>query len=236
MKKNRVLPMNVNPGFLPRTFVKCLADSYKAIPHLMSIQEESSAIPNRARTKNGEMFLASDAEWALLLDSDMTWEPVCIIQLLQTAKEKRAKVVSGLTFMEQKGRVVPHAYAYIPDNQGGTALAPYAVLPSMTEPFIVDAVGGACLLVHRDVYASVKELTKKTTAHYWQEDVYSAKNREMKGEDLVFSERITAAGYDIWYEPRAPFPHLRKPDLLGVGDYVAFLDRAGIEHPYTALA
>jgi hypothetical protein len=236
MKKGRVLPMNVNPGFLPRSFVKCLARSYKAIPHLMEIQEESSAIPNLARTKNGKAFLASEAEWALLLDSDMTWEPVSIIQLLKTAKEIKAKVVSGLTFMEQKNRVVPHAYAYIPDGQDGTVLAPYAVVPTLTEPFKVDAVGGACLLVHRDVYLDVKKLTEKTTAHYWQQDVYSPKNKEMKGEDLVFSERITAAGHNIYYEPRAPFPHLRKPDLLGVQDYVGFLDGAGIEHPFQAFS
>jgi GT2 family glycosyltransferase len=228
--------MNVNPGYLPRSFVSCLARSYKAMPKLMAIQEESSAIPNLARTKNGKAFLESEAEWALLVDSDMMWEPVSIIQLLQTAQRLKAKVVSGITFMEQKGRIVPHAYAYIPDNQGGTALAPYAVVPSLTEAFKVEAVGGACLLVHRDVYQDVKDMTQKVTAHYWQEDVYSPKNHEMKGEDLVFSERIRAAGYDIWYEPRAPFMHLQKPDMITIQDYIAFLDGYGIDHPYQAFS
>jgi GT2 family glycosyltransferase len=201
----------------------------------MEIQEESSAIPNLARTKNGEMFLASDAEWALLIDSDMTWEPVSIIQLLKTAKEKKAKVVSGITFMEQKERIVPHAYSNIPDGQDGMVLAPYAVVPSISEPFKVDAAGGACLLVHREVYERVKAMTEQVTRYYWQEVTYSPKNHDMKGEDIVFSERVKAAGYDIWYEPRAPFPHIAKPELVTVQKYVNWLDSQGIPNPYERL-
>lgn len=202
---------------------------------MMEIQEESSAIPNLARTKNGEAFLASKAEWALLIDSDMTWEPVSIIQLLKTAREKNAKVVSGITFMEQKDRIVPHAYADIPDGRGGVVIAPYAVLPSINEPFTVEAVGGACLLVHREVYEKVREMTKGVTRYYWQEIMYSPKNHEMKGEDIVFSERIRAAGYEIWYDPTAPFPHLRKPELVTVQLYVDWLDSKGIPNPYGGL-
>jgi GT2 family glycosyltransferase len=159
----------------------------------------------------------------------MAWEPDAIIRLLKTAKEKNAKVVSGLTFMHQKGRVVPHAYAYVPHN-GTTVLAPYAVLPTNKDAFTVEAVGGACLLVHRDVYESVRKMMKGTTAYYWQEEVYSPKSDDMKGEDLVFSERMRAAGFDIWYEPRAIFMHQKKNAMVGIDDYINFLDKAGIPH------
>jgi hypothetical protein len=223
------MPLNVNPGFLPRMFVESLAASYKALPHLQVIQARSSALINMARTDNIKAFLESDAEWALSIDSDMAWEPDAIIRLLKTAKEKQAKVVSGMTFMHQKGRVIPHAYAYVPHN-GTTVLAPYAVLPSTTEPFRVEAVGGACLLVHRDVYEDVRRAVKGTTAYYWQEEVYSPKNDQMKGEDLVFSERMRAVGYDIWYEPRAIFMHEKKRALIGLDDYLTFLNKTGIPH------
>jgi hypothetical protein len=165
------------------------------------------------------------------LDSDMTWEPLSIIQLMKTAKAKQAKVVSGITFMEQRGRVIPHAYEMIPDNAGGKKLAPYARLPSYQEPFKVTAVGGACLLVHRDVYRDVMEMTAGTTKHYWQQDVYIETADDMQGEDLTFSKRIGAAGYDIWYDPRAPFPHLRKSSLLSVQEHFEFLASQGIEIP-----
>lgn len=222
--------MNVNPGFLPRHFVKCLARSYRALPHLMEIQEESSSIPNLARTKNGLAFLASEAEWALLIDSDMTWKPMSIIQLMKTAKEKKARIVSGITFMEQHRRIVPHAYEMIPDGAGGKVVAPYAVLPSYVEPFPVFAVGGACLLVHRDVYQDVYDLYKDKTGFYWQEDIYipTAKANKMQGEDITFSKKVNEAGYQIWYDPQAPFPHLKKPDLITIADHVQTLQQAGI--------
>jgi hypothetical protein len=229
LRKGSVMPLNVNPGYLPRNFVLSLAASYKAMPHLMLLQAESSALLNLARTNNVRNFLASEAEYAITIDSDMAWEPDAILRLVKTAKEKNAKVVSGLTFMHQKGRVVPHAYAYVPHN-GSTVLAPYAVLPTNSEAFTVEAVGGACLLVHRDVYETVRKMVKGTTAYYWQEEVYSPKSDDMKGEDLVFSERIKAAGFDIWYEPRAIFMHQKKAAMIGIEDYINFLDKAGIPH------
>lgn len=231
MKKGSVMPLNVNPGFLPRLFVLSLARSYRALPHMLELQAESSALINYARTLNVKRFLESEAEYALTIDSDMAWEPDAIIRLLKTAKEKQAKVVSGLTFMNQKGRIVPHAYAYVPHG-GGTVLAPYAVLPSMHEPFVVEAAGGACLLVHREVYETVQKMMKGTTAYWWYEEIYSPKSDAMKGEDLVFSERIRAAGYQIFYEPRAIFLHQKKADLMGFKEYVSFLDRLGIPHPF----
>lgn len=232
LKKGSILPVNVNPGYLPRTFVESLALSYKALPHLLPIIANTSAIPNRARTQNGEAFLASDAEWVLLLDSDMMWEPDAIIRLTKTARQTKAKAISGLTFMEQKNRVIPHAYATIPNNQGGKILAPYAVLPTLTEPFQVDAVGGACFLVHRDVYQAVYEMTKGTTRYYWQEDVYNPKSNDQQGEDITFSKRIYAAGFNILYEPRAVFLHTSKETLLGPKEYLDFLERLNIEHAH----
>lgn len=233
MRKGSILPMNVNPGYLPKMFVESLSLSYKALPHLLPVQMGTSALINNARTNNGLAFLESEAEWALLIDSDMVWFPEAIIRLLKTAKEQKAKVVSGLTFMQQKARIVPHAYAMIPNQKGGDGkpiLAPYALLPSFEEPFKVEATGGACLLVHRDVYADVKKMTEKTTAYYWQEETYSPRNKKQKGEDLVFCERIKAVGYDIWYEPRSLWLHTKKPETIGVKEYIAFLESLKIEH------
>lgn len=236
MKKNTVLPMNVNPGFVPRSFMKCLSRSHKALSNLLEIQEESSAIPNLARTKNGRAFLESDAEWALLLDSDMTWQPVSIIQLLKTAKQQKAKVVSGITFMEQtQGRITPHAYEMVTYKEGEKKLMPYARLPSYTQPFTVTAVGGACLLVHRDVYEDVKRMQEGKTKFYWQQDIYLESADDMQGEDITFSKRIGEAGYEIWYDPRAPFPHLQKPNLITVQSHLEFLRSQGIDVPLDLL-
>ncbi len=232
MKKNSIMPACVYYGGVPMTFVSALIESYRALHNLLPLQAESSAMINRARTKNGKAFLKSDAEWILLLDTDMWWTPDAIIRLMKTAKEKKAKVVAGVAFMEQKDRIIPNAYAFIPDGSGGKTLAPYAVLPTFGAPFTVDATGGSCLLVHREVYQSVMEMqmAKADTAYYWQEDEYMPIKKEMQGEDITFSKRITEAGYDIWYEPRALFSHLSKDKLLDVREYLAFLERSKIRH------
>ncbi len=230
MKKNTIMPATVYYGGVPMTFLQSLISSYKALTNLLPLQAETSGMINLARTRNGKAFLMSQAEWILLLDTDMWWEPGAIIQLMRTAKERKAKIIAGLAFMEQKERIIPNAYAFIPSGEGQKELAPYAVLPSMTEAFTVDATGGSCLLVHRDVYRDVMELTAGTTAYFWQEDIYMPVKNEMQGEDITFCKRATVAGYDIWYEPRAHFSHLSKETLLDVKEYVAFLDRSKIRH------
>jgi GT2 family glycosyltransferase len=232
MKKGSILPATVYYGGVPMTFVQALIASYRALHNLLPLQAESSAMINLARTKNGKAFLKSNAEWILLLDTDMWWEPNAIIRMVKTAKERKVKVVAGLAFMEQKNRIIPNAYKFIPDGEGGKVLAPFAVLPSLIEPFEVDATGGSCLLVHRDVYQDVMEasVARENTAYWWQEDVYMPIKKEMQGEDITFCKRITEAGYTILYEPRSLFSHLSKDTLLDVREYVEFLERSNIEY------
>lgn len=220
MKKGTVLPLNVNPGSVPRYFAECISESNRELSWLLPLHMDSSAHLNAARTRNGNYFLQSGAEYALLLDSDMIWRPSDIVRLRRTARELGAKIVSGLYFGQQYGRLIPIAYAQPPDKQ---TLLPYAVVPSMSEPFKVDGAGGGCLLVHRDVYKAVAETTKGTTAYLWQEDIYNPATDTQMGEDLVFCLRAKEAGFDTWVEPRAIFGHLKKPDILGAKDYLDFL-------------
>ena len=235
MKKGTILPACVYYKGVPMTFVDSLINSYKALTNLLPLQHATSAMINQARTDNGLAFLKSRAEWLLLLDTDMWWEPNAIIRMMQTAREKDVKVVAGLAFMEQKDRIVPNAYKYIPVD-GGKIIAPFAVLPSLKEAFPVDATGGSCLLVHRDVYQAVMEqsIENDNTGYYWQEDIFMPVAKKMQGEDITFCKRITQAGFEIWYEPRALFSHLSKDTLLDIREYVMFLERSNIEYGHLA--
>ena len=223
MKKESILPATIYYKGVPMLFVQALITSYKAMNNLMLLQAETSAILNQARTKNGIAFLESEAEWIFLVDTDMWWEPSAIIRLVKTAREFKVKAVAGLAFMEQKGRVIPNAYAFIPDGSDGKVLAPYAKLPTLHSPFTVDATGGSCFLIHRDVDVAVKGMMEGKTKFYWQEDVYLPDADDMQGEDITFSKRIIEAGFDILYEPRALFSHLSKETLLDVKEYLAFI-------------
>ena len=227
MMRDSVVPMVVYHRAVPMYFVQSLIDCYREIRRFMPLIANSSALPNRARTMNGKEFLYSEAEWCLLVDDDMMWTPDSVKRLLKTAKETEAKAVSGLTFIEKeiKGehRVFPHAYQIVPIGDDRYAQMPMAAIP-MDRAFQVHAVGGACFLVHRDVYRAVYGMAKGLTGYPWQEDVYQPKLGEQMGEDLVFCQRIRKAGFDIWYEPRAPFLHMRKPSFVGLEDYVNSLE------------
>lgn len=230
MRKGSITPLNINPGLLPMEFVESLTNSMKSMPHLNVPIIRSSSLLNMARTKNVQDFLDSDAEWAFQIDSDMVWLPRDLIRLTKTAKKTGGKVVSGLAFMEQKGRIVPHAYSFVPTEPGRKILAPYAVLPSYKTPFTVEAAGGACLLVHREVYEAVYNIYKdRDTAYYWHEEEYMPVAGKMQGEDITFSKRVREAGYDIYYDPQAFFGHLAKGALVGVKEHLDFLDSQGID-------
>jgi GT2 family glycosyltransferase len=221
MKKNSVLPMFICPGEMPMYFAKSLEMQYRANNNVLPFQGTVDARLNNARTHNGEMFLASEAEWALLVDTDMVWDPQALPRLLRTAKELKVKAVSGLAFMKRtvqgQTRIIPPAY--VNTEQG---LMPFAVLPSLEKPFQVSAVGGACFLVHRDVYQALSDNCPTHTNYPWQDEEI-ALDGGMRGEDLTFCNRITNNGFEIWYEPRAVFGHV-KTHIVGVPEYLEFVE------------
>jgi len=224
MKKNSILPAFVYPPTgIPYPFAKCLEQSRAADNRILPMMGKTSARMNHARTENGIEFLASQAEWIFLVDTDHIWEPMAITNLLRTALKLKVKAVSGLTFMvKNDGRIIPHAYM---NNEEG--LEPFVQLPTMEEPFRVDAVGGACFLVHRDVYQTLAAAAPEGTFPWQDEQLATDPNSpsgglSMRGEDLTFCSRINQAGYEIWYEPRVEFPHM-KMKVFGVREYSSFL-------------
>jgi len=225
--RDSIVPMVVYHRAVPIYFVQSLIDCYRDVRRFLPLIANSSALPNRARTMNGKEFLAGQAEWALLIDDDMAWTPESVKRLLKTAKETGARAVSGLALIEKESgngkRVYPHAYQIVPLGDDRYEQLPIATIP-MDRPFQVHAVGGACFLVHRDVYQAIAGLARGITAYPWQEEVYQPGLDSQMGEDLVFCQRIRKAGFDIYYEPRAPFLHMRKPSFLGLEDYVASLE------------
>lgn len=71
-----------------------------------------------------------------------------------------------------------------------------AGFPGANVPRYVDAVTGACLMLHRDLYGVVAGLAED----YCVGDF----------EDSDFCNRVAATGLRIWYEPRATLYHLER--------------------------
>lgn len=215
------MPAFVHPPYgVPQIFMECMHRSYKAGAFQHDWTCGSSSRTNAVRTANGERFLESDAEYIFLVDTDMVWEPSAVITLTQFAKNRNAKVVSGWTLAYKDG-IWPHAYR---KDESGSGFIPWGAVEPGSEPFKVDGTGGACLLVHRDVYEALREASVDT-AYPWQEETYNKFYGIQMGEDISFSHRVNSlTDYDIWYHPGAIFFHM-KPTLLGPREYQTFQGR-----------
>lgn len=204
------------PQGVPQLFMAAMVKSYRAGVFQHDYAAEVGSRPNNGRTKNGHAFLQSDAEWIFLVDTDMVWEPDAIITMRQFAEDKKIKVVGGWALMIKNG-IWPNAYRY-----DGQAYSPYGEIDPFSPPIPVDAVGGSCVLVHRDVYEAVAEETRNFTQWLWQDDYYDPVTDYQMGEDITFSDRIRKAGFEIWYHPGAIFTHV-KPAPFGPGEYLKFI-------------
>lgn len=215
------MPAFVHPPYgVPQLFMESMHRSYRAGAFQHDWTCGSSSRTNAVRTENGNRFLESDAEYIFLIDTDMVWEPSAALTLTQFAKKNNVKAVSGWALAVKDG-IWPHAYRR--DESGG-AYVPWGQVDPGSDPLRVDAVGGACFLVHRDVYEAVREGVKDT-AYPWQEETYNPFYGFQMGEDLSFSHRIHKfTDYEIWYHPGALFLHL-KPQLLGPREYQTFQGR-----------
>jgi GT2 family glycosyltransferase len=223
--KGRVTPLFVHPGFVPVDFQKALADSQARNHFQTTFMAASDARINNARTAVVEAFLnKSDAEWAWFLDTDMVFGPDILPRLLQTAKEKKGKVVAGLCFIyaKSKGAIYPNIFMELPNRKPGQKRYMHAATwPD--EPFEVDGTGGACLLVHREVLQAVEE-RYKDSPYPWQDERVDEATGTMEGEDLVFCQKIKECGYKIWYDPHAEVGHLKEV-VIGSREYWTFVER-----------
>lgn len=218
MKYKGIVPAFVHPPHgMSELFMRAMHNSYKAGVFQHDYTAQVGSRPNAARTRNGEAFLKSNAEYIFLVDTDMVWEPSDIIKLKQFAKEHDVKAVSGWALAMRNG-MWPNAYRW-----DGTSFVPWGEIDPFGVPLKVDGVGGSNFLVHRDVYEEVADATRGTTQFLWQDDEYVPEIEYNMGEDLVFCKRIREyTDYDIWYHPDAIFTHV-KPTPYGPKEYMRFI-------------
>jgi hypothetical protein len=212
-----IMPAFVHPPQgVPQPFMASMVKSYRAGVFQHFYTGGTSGRLNKVRTENGKVFLESDAEWIFYVDTDMIWEPEAIITLRQFAEKQKIKAVSGWALLIKDG-IWPHAIR-TEDNKYTT----WGMIEPGSDPIQVDAVGGACFLVHREAMEAVRESSEGE--YKWQDEIYNDTLGLNVGEDIVFSERIRDAGYDIWYHPGAIFGHV-KPTIFGPTEYLRFQQR-----------
>lgn len=126
----------------------------------------------------------------LFLDTDMTFPLDAVEKLLSHQKD----VVSGLYFE----RYAPYRPVLRQRFQDGYSLVNYPPSGMIK----VDATGGGCLLINMEVF----DYLKKPYFDYRLEK--SGIKETFFSEDLVWCERVRAAGFDIWCDTSIRCGHL----------------------------
>lgn len=129
--------------------------------------------------------LDDDVDYILWVDSDMTFEPNNLKQLLADDKD----IVTGLYFT-RKQPVEPVIYSMVDDSEYYASIKDY----DKNAMFKVGGCGGGFVLVKTDVYKKIEK------------DWYSIIGNI--GEDLSFCRRALENGYDIWCDTTVKLGHV----------------------------
>lgn len=169
--------------------------------------------PRIASARNAVVrtFLADKpkAEWLLMLDTDMVFEPDLLDHLISVADRDDRPIVSALAFGGGYGETIfPTMY-----RMGYAGLKVMETFPP-DELVAVDGTGAACLLLHRD--ALVKVGQAYAPPYPWFVEAES--NGMEIGEDLAFCIRARRCGLPIYVHTGIQVGHV-KPKVLTIADW-----------------
>lgn len=184
--------------------------------------EYSSANISHSRNELVRRFLAGSAEWMLLIDSDMSFDPDLIDGLLFNASPDRAPIVGGLCFGINDEVMFPTLYHLVKDEDGQLATVKHQGPVPESTMYQVAATGAACLLVHRSVLEAVEAHGFNRTFPWFQETEMFGRPC---GEDFTFCLRAGQLGFPVYVNTAVEVGH-HKSHILTAAKYRAQLEEA----------
>lgn len=166
----------------PRIFVNLINFLTYPRKHKLMLFFTDATYITHARNKLVELFLQSDCEYMLFLDSDILVPKNIAEALLSFNKE----VVSAMYYTRDDGKPMFRVY------RDGNYYEP-GEFPK-NDIFEVGGVGLGCCLLKREV---VEKVAKSVGDQTMFDVVYKNRNYAV-GEDIFFSELIRKAGYKVW--------------------------------------
>lgn len=182
-----------------------------------------------ARSQIVDRFLESkalaDADWLLMLDADMTFEPTLCDRLVAAADPIARPIVGGLCFAGgHSTRQYPTLYKEYTETVNGAeqvGVEPIADYPENTL-VKVGATGAACLLVHRNVFlrmsapfpsgfGTLKD-GRKNPYPWFAEGLVDPRGAQM-GEDIAFCRKATMLGIPIHVHTGIKLGHVKQYEL-----------------------
>jgi hypothetical protein len=164
-------------------------------------------------------FMASDAEWLFMVDTDMGFAPDTVDRLVESAMAHGVGMMGALAFCQKQDkdmapapfngsrlRIQPTLYQLVrvesTGEQGFRSMTRYRRDAFQS----VDATGAACMVVHRDVLAAVGE----DPFHPMRVDGAGGHGTPRTfSEDLSFCVRVRAADFVIGVDTSIKTTHYK---------------------------
>ncbi len=208
----------VEPKVL-QSMMKLTAYSQKHGVDIANVGITERQLIDDARNMLAETFLKTPAEWIFWMDSDMTFDEDALVKLLETAKKKDAKMVTGI-YYQRKGMNYPCLWSRGEELQNGdvtgvltkkgqsnkymgTFVFPH---PDKKEPFEVHAAGFGCVLLHR----SVLEVMPRP----WFQFI-----KGVCSEDFYFFVNAHEYGFKLWADPTITLGHIGDAPVVTKQDF-----------------
>lgn len=197
-------PLMVHAAFMQSV----LAISHRERCEVLNVM--SGANVSKARNALVEGFLATDSDYLLMLDSDMVFRADVISRLVV----HNEPIMNGMYFQPSMngGPSFPCMY----NRQIGTD-ADDGMFVTIGDHWQrqavikVDAVGAGFMMVRRDVFQDIRDVTPNYAAPWFQE---VQRGDNLVGEDFTFCMRAAARGYSILVDTSVEAGHI-KPAMVG---------------------
>lgn len=142
-----------------------------------------------------DKLLDSEANWLLQVDTDIEFPPTLIETLLSMAGQDKKILAASVPL----GTAYPTCGFRWTGEPGR-----YRAVPIGMQPVSVDAIATACVLIHRDVFDRIADQHGQSWFHAitLPKTPVDTPTRDfayvVNQEDIAFSTRAKACGFDIW--------------------------------------
>lgn len=160
------------------------------------------------RTLLAQKFLETDADWLWMVDTDIEFQPWVLERMIALAGDDKRILAASVPLGDAHNGGYPSC-GFFQTSKNGNPLPPGVWQPAwpafpVDQPFEVDGIATACVLIHREVFKTIAA----RHGQCWFHHIYLPASPEgtpledfkfhSQGEDLAFSVRAQEAGFRIW--------------------------------------
>ena len=202
--------------YYPKLFVECALKmaSYSQFKGVTTGFNFAFLSSPRTSTNRNEVLesMTGVEDYALMIDSDMTFEMNALELLMETASKNPDAIITGIAPIGK-----PPFRPAIFDWPEREDKKPVHIDEWPDEPFEIGATGSFCMLIPKNIAKGVGEKPFDHIHDYFPWGT-SVEDRELR-HDFAFSKRVREAGFRIICDPRVQLGHIR-PIPMEMEDWI----------------